>query len=92
MLSFDVEKFQPVSVVFPSYRKYKNNASYFKIYSLERFDEIRVIGDKYYLHVFEAKILPDRNLVQDLLYSFKENCDEISEPEYDAALARTGAG
>lgn len=70
---------------FPQYRKYKNNKSYFKILSNDKFEEIIVRnGDKYFYHEFTAKILPDRNLISDMLSSYMAHWDVITEEEYEA--------
>jgi hypothetical protein len=67
-------------VKYPQFRKYKNSASYFKIYSPERFDEIKRTGDNYELHEFTARILPDRNFIHDI--TFGDYCEVIEEKEY----------
>lgn len=69
---------------YPIYRKYKNNKSYFKIISKEEFEEIQVFGNTYTLHHLKAKILPDRNLIEDLSINYITYCDVISEKEYEA--------
>lgn len=67
--------------VFPQYRKYSNNRNFFKIRSAEDFEEISFIGSKRIVRQYRATILPDRNLVQDLLHdpAFAET---ITEEEY----------
>lgn len=67
---------------YPQYRKYKNNKSYFKISSPDTFEEIRATGDKYYLHMFTAKILPDRNFISDMLHNYEEHWEAITESEF----------
>lgn len=74
------------TVKYPQYRKYKNGASYFKIYSPERFDEIKILGQRYELHEFTAKILPDRNFIYDITFAHHDYCEVISEEEYLEAL------
>ena len=73
---------------FPQYRKYKNNRSYFCINSAESFEEITVMGELYTLHIFTSKILPDRHLVNDLLYNYTDHWDLISEEEYQQIKSR----
>lgn len=70
------------NINYPIYRKYKNNKSYFKIISKEEFEEIQALGNAYTLHHFKAKILPDRNLIEDLSINYEAYCDVISENEY----------
>lgn len=83
-----VEKKRPIALifnmttVFPQYRKYKNNKSYFKISSLAEWDEIQIIGSNYLLSKFEVKIMPDRNFIQDMLFDYAANWDVIVEEEY----------
>jgi hypothetical protein len=72
------------NINYPIYRKYKNNKSYFKIISKEEFEEIQVLGNTYTLHHFKVKILPDRNLIEDLSINYEAHCDIISEKEYVA--------
>lgn len=71
------------NINYPIYRKYKNNKSYFKIISKEEFEEIQVLGNTYTLYHFKAKILPDRNLIEDLSINYEAYCDVISEKEYE---------
>ncbi len=68
---------------FPQYRKYKNNLSYFKIISPTQFEEIKIHGKQKTLHKFEAKILPDRNYINDMLHDYQEFWEKISANEYE---------
>ncbi|MEX2595621.1 MAG: hypothetical protein WEC59_01735 [Salibacteraceae bacterium] len=52
---------------FPVYRKYPNEKSFFKIIDESHFIEIKLTGKQPEVHHFEAKILPDRNFIQDML-------------------------
>jgi len=70
-------------IKYPVYRKYKNNRSFFKIISASEFEEIKVEAEKYTFHHFRALILPDRNFIYDLTFSFSAHCDEIGEEEYE---------
>ncbi len=67
---------------FPQYRKYKNNHSFFKIESDTRFIEYKLLGSKVERYSFEAKILPDRNYLNDMLYSFENHWDKMNEKEW----------
>ncbi len=73
-----------MSTVFPAYRKYTNNSSFFKILSEEEFEEIKKLPVGYELFTFKAKILPDRNYIWDMLYDFQLHWEEISEEEYNS--------
>jgi len=70
-----------MSTLFPQYRKYSNNRNFFKISSAEDFEEISFIGSRRMVRQYHATILPDRNLIQDLLHdpAFAET---ITEEEY----------
>jgi hypothetical protein len=68
---------------FPAYRKYSNNKSYFKVLGPEVFEEIYVIGKRYSIRKYEAKILPDRQLIHDMLHMHNHHWVEITEQEYD---------
>jgi len=70
---------------FPKYRKYPNNKSYFKVLSTEAFEEIQVIGKKYFLTTVEAKILPDRNFIFDMIEA-NDHWIEIDASEYHQVL------
>lgn len=69
-------------VIYPQYRKYKNNKSYFKIIAKDEFEEIQVLGTKHRSHHFKAKILPDRNFISDMLFDYDNHWDVIKEDEY----------
>ncbi len=71
---------------FPQYRKYKNNKHFFKIYSESEFDEISFIGTKAIITKHQAKILPDRNFISDLLNDFETTCEFSNEEEYNLHL------
>jgi len=68
---------------FPVYRKYLNEMSYFRIDSPDRFEEIRRIGSRFLITTHEVKILPERNMVHDLLHDYKSFAVETSAEEYD---------
>ena len=70
------------TITFPVYRKYLNDSSFFKIASLEEFEEIKKDPSGYKLYKFKAKILPDRNYIQDMLFDYKLNWKEIEEEEF----------
>lgn len=77
-----------MSFPFPQYRKYKNNLSYFKIISETQFEELKTTGNKIDFYEFEAKILPDRNFIQDMLNNTNDYWKEISESEYNFILEK----
>jgi hypothetical protein len=71
---------------FPQYRKYPNNKSYFKITSDNHFEEIAVIGSKYSVNEFSAKIFPDFTFIKDMLDNRDNRWVVISSAEYDSVL------
>lgn len=72
-------------IVFPAYRKYKNNKNFFKIINENEFEEISFIGKKAIVIKHLAKILPDRNLIADLLHDSSFAQDSTQE-EYESYL------
>jgi len=71
---------------FPQYRKYSNDKSFFKIISTDQFEELQIIGQKFNLHSFEVKILPDRNFMSDLLENQGNRWVVIDGKEYELKL------
>lgn len=68
---------------YPQYRKYKNNKSFFKIISAEKFIEIQWIGKEKLQFEKVAKILPDRNFIADMTFDYEESWDKITEEEFE---------
>jgi hypothetical protein len=73
-------------IVFPTYRKYKNNKHFFKIINESEFDEISFIGSKAMAAKHIAKILPDRNFISDLLNDIGNTSEIATEQEYEFQL------
>ena len=72
---------------FPQFRKYKNGQSYFRVNSNSSFIEYKLNGNRIEKHTFEVKILPDRNYLNDMLYSFENHWDRLSDSEWKTFLA-----
>jgi hypothetical protein len=72
--------------MFPTYLKYKQHQTYFKINSLEQFLELRILGNFFNLTKHDAKILPDRVFIADLLDDKGERLELISKYEFDDVL------
>jgi hypothetical protein len=70
------------NVIFPVYRKYRNNRHFFKILSGKSFEEKQVVGKKVFVHVVNATQLPEFNLIYDLVFNFQDFGIEITEDEY----------
>ncbi len=75
-------------IQFPVYRKYKNNASYFKILSRNQFEEIQIIGTKAKVNLITANQFPEMNHIYDLVYNHEGLGSEITENEYLEALKK----
>lgn len=71
---------------FPIYRRYKNEKSYFKILDEHTFIEYKVNINRLESHHFEAKILPERNYIQDMLYDYEPHWEVIDEATFKAFL------
>ena len=70
-------------ITYPQYRKYSNGKAYFKIISATQFEEIQLLGNKKTLHLFDVKILPDRNYIYDLTYNYQNNWMKCDSEEYE---------
>lgn len=68
--------------IFPQYRKYSNHQKYFKIISTSELDEISFIGKRAIFNKLIATILPDRNVIDDLLNDIPNSCVIAKEEEY----------
>ncbi|MBL7934741.1 MAG: hypothetical protein JNM51_02910 [Bacteroidia bacterium] len=73
-------------IIFPTYRKYKNNKNFFKIINENEFEEISFIGSKVIVTNHLAKILPDRNLITDLLHDIGNTSELSTKEEYESYL------
>ena len=76
----------PPKFFFPTYRKYKNNKNFFIFFNENEFEEISFIGSKVVVTKHLAKILPDRNLIADLLHDVGNTSELSSEEEYESYL------
>ncbi len=52
---------------YPQFRKLINEKSYYRIDSSTDLTEIQRVGEKYIVHRLQAKILPEKLLISDLL-------------------------
>ncbi len=71
---------------FPQYRKLTNNKSWYKIEDPSLMTEIQIMGKFYFIHKLEAKILPERNLIMDLINNEGGPWEEVSEETYNSFL------
>lgn len=74
------------TIVFPQYRKYKNNKSYFKIFDFENFQEIKIIGSRFFVSEIRAKLYPEKQFILSLISPTEAIAEEIEAAEfYDIA-------
>lgn len=73
---------------FPQYRKSAQGLNYYKISAPDLLEEIQVMGSRWAMHELVARILPERNLIADLLDTEAGHALEISAHEYEAFLAK----
>jgi len=71
---------------FPIYRRYANGKSYFHIVNPSEVIEVQLIGKYFIKHHILAKILPERNLIADLIALNGGQIEEISESEFHTFL------
>lgn len=70
-------------MLYPVFRKYSNNKSYFKVLNANEFEEITVLASNFWIYRFEAKILPDRYLIHDMIELEAGRWESITEKEYE---------
>lgn len=73
-------------ITYPVYRKYPHNKTFFKVTSDNRFEELNIMGNKYSLHEFEARVHPDRMYIFDLVHNYHEHYMQIDGNEYEQML------
>lgn len=69
---------------FPVYLEIVGGKSIYCISSASELEEIQVIGERYTVHQMEARILPERLLIQDMLTNEGGRWLRISEEEFEA--------
>jgi hypothetical protein len=67
---------------FPQFRKLSNNKAFYKILSLDEFEEVQIIGSKSRLHRVKATKYPEKLRIMDML-SDETLFLKCSEKEYD---------
>jgi len=68
---------------------YKNELSWIRIDSISSFTEVRKIGSRYEMHTYDAKILPDRNHLNDLLHNYAPFAVEIPAKTFEEVAVLT---
>jgi hypothetical protein len=69
-------------MMFPLFRKYSHNRTFFKILSESEFEEINLIGNYYTELHFCADIYPDKLMIQDMINNpmfWKQSTEEEFE-------------
>jgi hypothetical protein len=75
-----------MSYQFPLFRRYLHGNTYYRINSQDNFDELMVIGRFYVLKDFQAKILPEYQLIVDLIENVDNRWETITEKDFDIKL------
>ena len=70
-------------MTFPVYRKYEHNRNFFKIISEKEFIELQIIGKKYHINEFTAKIFPDFTLISDMIKLENNHWLEMNKEEFE---------
>ncbi|MEX0966796.1 MAG: hypothetical protein WD077_06130 [Bacteroidia bacterium] len=70
-------------VVFPVYRKYPHNRTFFKVLSEAEFEELSIVGGTFTLQNFKARIFSVRVFLHDLIYDMQSHWESIEEGEYE---------
>ena len=75
-----------MSYQFPLFRRYLHGNTYYRINSQDNFDELMVIGKFFVLKNFQAKILPEYQLIVDLIENVDNRWETITEKDFDIKL------
>lgn len=73
---------------FPVFLKLANGKSVYRIDSDRRMVEFQQLGGRWLKHRIEAKILPEMQLIRDLLENEHGNVVRIGEEEFNGMLVR----
>ena len=71
---------------FPLFRRYMHGNTYYRINSQENFDELMVIGKFFVYKNFQARILPEYQLIVDLIENVDNRWETITEKDFDIKL------
>ena len=78
--------FSKMDTEFPQYRKLINGKSYYVIHSRDRMTEYARLGNRWQRFDLEARILPERNLISDLISGQDGVYLTISEEEFNHTI------
>ena len=73
-------------ISFPLFRKFDHERSFFKIISPTQFVEIQIMGKRYFKYDVHAKILPDFQLITDIINLHNNHWIEATEEEFEKAF------
>jgi len=74
--------------MFPIYRKYDHNRSFFKIISEEEFIQIDIIGIHYLQTFLKAKAYPELLYIQDMIALKNKHWVASTKEEYESMLSK----
>ena len=75
-----------MSYQFPLYRRYLHGNTYYRINSQENFDELMVVGKFFVFKNFQARILPEYQLIIDLIDNMENRWEIIKEQDFNKKL------
>lgn len=75
-----------MSYQFPLYRRYLHGNTYYRINSQENFDELMVVGKFFIFKNFQARILPEYQLIIDLIDNMENRWEIIKEQDFNKKL------
>jgi tRNA A37 threonylcarbamoyladenosine dehydratase len=75
-----------MSYKFPLYRRYLHGNTYYRINSHENFDELMVIGKFFVYKNFQARILPEYQLIIDLIDNVNNRWELIDSADFEKKL------
>lgn len=78
-----------MAFTYPQFRKNTTGKSYYQITSENHLLEWQRLGNNWLKHELHATILPEKNLISDLLHCTDNHYQVISENEYMSALQHT---
>lgn len=83
-----------MKIVFPVYRKYADNKTYFMVKNYHEMEELKIIGKRFLLTQMVVKIHPDRVLINDIInmnspFILPCNFDEFKQILDDCKLNKT---
>jgi hypothetical protein len=75
-----------MSHIFPLFRRYLHGNTYYRINSQENFDELMVVGKFFVFKNFQARILPEYQLIIDLIDNAENRWEIIESSDFDKKL------